>query len=223
MTFKALLLSTLLSSTAFAGQYEFVSVPHAEVDQHLTIGSDANGTPKNLQGLWWMNGNPLADEVISFASTQWEEIVEDGEVVGYRGTLPVYDEGIWSWHDSKAGRILYSLVLGHRLTYVAEFNKDFTYGVIEPRIKPLGVLPAVTIPASMLVEFTMTQVNENEFSRDSILLGQPSQYRFRRIVDAEGNRLPDFDEFVEKAEVSNALLPICKNNTSETLPSSCAR
>jgi hypothetical protein len=224
MKFKAFLLSTLLSTTAFAhSPYELISVPHSEIDQHLTIGTDANGTPKNLQGLWWMDGNPLADEVISFAGTQWEEIVENGEVVGYKGTLPVYDEGVWSWHDSKAGAFLYSLVLKNRLTYVATFNKDFTHGVILPTVKPLGVLPTLTIPASMLVEFTMTQVDENEYSRDSILFGLPSQYRFRRLVDANGNRLPYFDEFVEKAEADNALLPICKNNANESLPTSCVR
>lgn len=223
MKIKALVLSMLLSSAAFAGKYELISVPHDEVDSHLTIGTDATGTPKNLQGLWWMNGNPLADEVVSFAGAQWQEIVEDGEVVGYSGTLPVFDEGVWSWHHSHAGHFLYGAVLAHRLVYVAKFNKDFTQGVVLPRIKPLGVLPTLTIPPSMLVEFTMTQVDENEFSRDSIVLGVPSRYRFRRIVDADGIRLPAFDEYLEKVEVPNALLPICKNNTSETLPTSCAR
>jgi hypothetical protein len=154
MKIKAILFSLLISTAAFAGPYELISVPHEDIDSHLTIGTDANNTPKNLQGLWWMNGNPLADEVVSFAGAQWREVVEGGEVVGHEGTLPVFDEGVWSWHDSTAGRLLYSLVLANRLVYVATFNKDFTKGVVVPRINPIGPLPQVTLPPSLLVTFT---------------------------------------------------------------------
>lgn len=224
MKSNILALSLLFSAPAFAGNYQLVSVPHSEVDAHMTIGTDATGTPKNLQGLWWMNGNPLADEVVSFAGTQWETITDaDGEITGYVGTLPVYDEGVWSWHDSAAGRLLYTVVLKTKLVYVATFNKDFTYGQVKPTFQPIGVLPKIEIPPSMLVNFTMNQVSSEEFSRDSVVLGQPSQYRFRRIVDADGNRLPAFDEFVRLAESANALLPVCLHKTDEQLPTNCAR
>ncbi|RZA23949.1 MAG: hypothetical protein EOP10_11335 [Proteobacteria bacterium] len=63
----------------------------------------------------------------------------------------------------------------------------------------------------MLIDFELNYVDGNEYSRDSVLLGRPHTYRFRRIVDGQGNRLPAYDEFVEKAEVANALLPILRN------------
>lgn len=221
-----MVLGLSLSTAAFAGQYALESVPHEDIDQYLTIGSDATGTPENLQGLWWMDGNPLADEVVSFAGTSFEEIIEDGELVGYRTEIPVFDEGIWSWHDTLAGRVLYGLVLTQRLVYVGVFNTDFTYGEVTPTIKPLSVLPTVTIPRSMLVDFTMTQVNEDEWSRDSIVFGQASSYRFRRIVDGAGNRLPAYDDYITAIDSrgpANALLPYCKKDEGSVLPTACAR
>ena len=68
----------------------------------------------------------------------------------------------------------------------------------------------------------MTKVGENEYKRESIVLGQKSEYRFRRIVDGNGQRLPAYEEFVEKAEVPNALLPVCRLQ-GDTLPTACAK
>ncbi|RZA23948.1 MAG: hypothetical protein EOP10_11330 [Proteobacteria bacterium] len=60
MKIKALLLGLLVSTQSFAANaYEFLSVPHSDVDQYLTIGSDETQTPESIQGLWWLNGNPL--------------------------------------------------------------------------------------------------------------------------------------------------------------------
>ncbi len=213
-----------LASSAFAkSPYELVSVPHSEIDSHLVIGSDATGTPANLQGLWWMNGNPLPDEVVSFAGMSWTDIVEDGEVVGHRGFVPVYDEGVWSWHDSVYGRGLYDLVLQNKLTYEVVFNADYTEAQVTPRAKLFGLVPQVTLPPSMLVDFDMRLVDENEFARDSVIFGQPSSYRFRRIVDGQGKRLPAFQEFLAAVEAPNALLPVCKDPASTSLPSTCVK
>ncbi len=226
MKMISLAIALAFSTTALAGQYSLESVAHQDIDQYLTIASAATGTPENLQGLWWMDGNPLADEVVSFAGLDFEEIIEDGELVGYRTEIPVYDEGIWSWHDSVAGRLLYGLVLTQRLVYVGVFNPDFTYGEVTPTIRPLSFLPTVTIPRSMLVDFTMTQVTEDEWSRDSVILGQASSYRFRRIVDGSGKRLPAYDAYVQAIEErgpANALLPYCKKDNGTVLPTACAR
>ena len=197
MSFKSLALALFLSTPVFAaGKFDLISVPHSDIDQYLVPGSDSAGTPAPLQGLWWTNGNPLPDEVLSMASAQWTTIESDNEVVGYQAVIPVYDEGIWAWHDSVAGRLLYDLVLKNKLTYIAKFNRDFTFGLITPVLAPLPFVPGFEIPASMLVEFTMTKVGENEYKRESIVLGQKSEYRFRRIVDGNGQRLPAYEEFV---------------------------
>ncbi|HYX34386.1 MAG TPA: hypothetical protein VE954_14880 [Oligoflexus sp.] len=210
MNMKLLALSLLVSSSAFGFTYpyEMISVPHKDVIEHMIVGSDDTNTPENLQGLWWMDGNPLPDEVVSFAGTKWEEVVEDGELVGYVGTLPVYDQAVWTWHDSPEGRAVYKAVLKAKLVYKARFNKDFTSGVVTPTIQPGHKL--FEIMPSKLLEFRMEQVGENEFARDSTIATLESSYRFRRIVDGKGNKLDTvFEEFLQKAEADNAWLPIC--------------
>lgn len=195
------------------GDYQMISIPHEEIDSHLVIGSDETETPENLQGLWWMDGNPLADEVLSFSGVTFKEIIVDGEVVGHEGLLPVYDEAVWSWHNSLQGKGLYSFVNKSKLVYLARFNKDFTFGKIIPTFKPIGFLPPVGIKEA-LVDFEMTQINADEWSRDSQALGMQqakSQYRFRRIVAGNGQRLGNWDDYIESLEersVPNALLPI---------------
>ncbi|SME96530.1 hypothetical protein [Pseudobacteriovorax antillogorgiicola] len=221
-----LLISMFLSSHVLAfSSYDLMSVSHEEIDQYLIAGSDDTGTPRNLQGLWWMDGNPLADEVVSFSSARIEAIEEAGNVIGYKAYIPVYDEGIWSWHDSFSGRSLYRAVEKNQLVYQGIFNTDFSYGDVTPIIKPFGVFPEVEIPQSMLLNFSMSQVSDNEWSRDSVIFGQESSYRFRQIVDGEGNRLPAWDDYlisIEARDVGNALLPVCTRDNGPVLPTSCA-
>jgi hypothetical protein len=226
---NVLALSLFVSSSAFAGifnptkPYELKSVPHSEAYLEMTLGSDATNTPKALQGIWWMNGNPLADELVSFASVKWQAIEENGEVVGYTGSLPVYDSKVWSWHDSPLGVKLYKAVLRTKLVYVAQFNKDFTYGIVTPTFK-FGPLP-VEIPPSKLLTFAMRKVSEDEYSRDSVIGGVSSQYRFRRLVDGNGvvntETLKEFEALVEEP---NAVFPVCIGDEEPaTLPSKCAQ
>lgn len=224
MKTKIIVLGLVLASQAMAAvpAYELISVPHEELDQFLVPGTDATGTPEPLQGLWWMDGNPLPDEVISFAGAKWETLYEDGAVVGHQTKIPVYDSGIWSWHDSIQGRLLYAGANLVELVYVITFNSDFTFGRAKPEFK-LGLLPSIVIPASMLVDFTVVKISEDEYRRDTVLLGQKSSYRFRRLVTAEGERLANWEEFLSKVEAPNALLPICTNNVNFLPPSSCAK
>ena len=227
MKLLILSLSLLMSVNALArSPYSLESVPHEDIDSYMTIGSDETNTPKNLQGLWWMDGNPLPDEVVSFASAQIEAIEEDGEIVGWEAYIPVYDEGIWTWHDSLAGRALYRAVEKNNLVYRGIFNADWTFGQVTPNVRLFSVLPNLNIPQSRLLDFSMTQVTENEWRRDSVLFGGESSYRFRQIVDGEGNRLPAYDEYVQSIKdrnIGDALMPVCTKDDGEFLPTSCAR
>lgn len=52
-------------------------------------------TPKMLQGVFWMRGNPLPDYLISFANMIWGEVnLNDKSRVGY---LPTYLPGSFIW------------------------------------------------------------------------------------------------------------------------------
>jgi hypothetical protein len=225
-----LAISFAFSTLALAAEeqypYTLASVPYRDIDQHLVIGSDETGTPAPLQGLWWMDGNPQADEVMSFANATFKAIEIGGKVVGHEATLVVYDEGIWAWHDSEEGERQARKAYKWRLVYNLVFNADFTQGKIEPILDPPeGFRFGIRIPRNPLANFTMDQVNEDEYVRDTKLLGKSNHYRFRRIVDGQGNRLPTYDTFVKAVEaegVPNSLLPLCSLETeSRVLPTAC--
>lgn len=211
MYFKSLLTSMFITSSGWAlPNYDLISVPHSEIDTYMTIASDATHTPKNLQGLWWMDGNPIPDEVISFATAEWRDIVRFGRVIGHEAKIPLFGEGIWSWHDSQAGRKAFHDAIEQQMYYYVRFNNDYTYGVVTPQLKPSECGPAVKIPSTFFLKFTMTQVSDDEFLRVSTVFGNKSTYRLRRLVDANGQRTAAWDEFLEKVEVPDALFPVYK-------------
>lgn len=131
---------------------------------------------------------------------------------------------MWSWHDSDDGEKLYNLVRKARLVYVAQFNKDFSYGVVTPTFEPGGIT-SIAIPPSKVLTFAMRKVSDDEYSRDSLILGKESHYRFRRLIDADGTRVEStFQEFLDAVETPNALFPVCKaDRNPKTLPTVCAQ
>ena len=62
----------------------------AQIDEYVPIADARTGLPESLQGIFWMDGNPLPDKVVSFAASTW-----DAE--NRRTSIKVYGEGIWSW------------------------------------------------------------------------------------------------------------------------------
>lgn len=226
---KNLILAAMIaiaSSASAQGTYSFKVVPHADIDQHLVIASDATNTPKPLQGLFWLDLDALGDKVVSFASAQFEPITDaDGNITGYQSWIPVYDEGIWSWDDSKKGHDAYFGVSMSRLVYHAVFNPDFSSGTVQLNFRPVPGVPRIEIPNSCFLTFALNKVNEDEYSRDSVILGHKFKYRFRRIVDGDGRRLPAYDDYLaslERLGLVNARLPICEGNQNASLPTSCA-
>lgn len=218
--------SWFMATAAAAQSYTYKIVPHADIDQHLVIASDATGTPKPLQGLFWLDFDALGDKVVSFASAKFEPIINaEDAITGFQAWIPVFDEGIWSWDDSKKGHDAYDGVAVSRLVYHVVFNPDFSSGTAQLIFRLAPGLPRVEIPNSCFLTFALNQVDADEYSRDSILLGHKFKYRFRRIVDGEGNRLPAYDDYLESLErlgLVNARLPVCEGNKNEGLPTSCA-
>jgi hypothetical protein len=106
---------------------------------------------------------------------------------------------------------------------VGTFDQDYTNGQITPVLKP-GLLPRISVP-TFLVNFMMTLVSPDEWSRDSKVLGQRHHYRFRRVIDANGQRLPAWYEYVKYIETNgpkNSLIPICTLNNGSGFPTACS-
>ncbi len=57
----------------------------------------AAGFPEQLQGVWWMNGNPAAETLVAFGKTGWDN--EKKEITVYP-QVP----GTWAWYASSATR-----------------------------------------------------------------------------------------------------------------------
>ncbi len=156
-----------------------------EVEKFLTIGTKQN-VPKGLDdfhGLWYMNGNPLADEVLSFAGAKF-----DAQQNAYLAR--VYDEKIWTWSPNTAGRTLYQAVRQTGLTYKIVKEDDATY-----QVTPLIFLPEyllgveLSIPA-LLADFEIKKTEDPDvWMRPSKFFGRNiGTYRFTRIVYANGTR-----------------------------------
>lgn len=68
--------------------------------------------PDWLHGLWWMEGNPAAEEVASFGKSTWVSAADGGcddapdMEDGCSGSLSIkcWDSRTWSWADSVLGR-----------------------------------------------------------------------------------------------------------------------
>lgn len=158
---------------------EILVVPSDELDQYMLPGSAADGLPEVLQGLFWMDGNPNPDELISFANSDWNEAEKTA-------SIKVYDADIWSWHDDFAGRALYELALRTELTYKFKFSDDLSQMTIKPYINLAGLSLA---PPEFLLKFGSRYVSDKLWIRESSFFGQDvGTYNLRRVVDENGVR-----------------------------------
>ena len=186
---KNLLLSlALISSTAAMAKdspllqskgWTMQEVSSDLVPTLMVPGSDADGLPERLQGIFWMDGNPNPDELISFANSNWNE--EDKTLA-----IKVYGPDVWSWHNDIAGRGLYELLLATELTYEFKFSDDLTLMDITPVINIAGHRLS---PPEFLVKFGSRYINDKLWLRDSAFLGRDvGSYNLRRVIDQNGVR-----------------------------------
>ncbi len=176
--------------------YRLVEVPSNQADQYMPVANDRTGLPASLQGLFWMDGNPLPDKLVSFGSSTWD-------AASRTTRIKVYDEGIWSWHGDAQGRALYAFVRAVELIYELKFDEALTLAEITPILRIAG--KTVRVP-SAIVRFTARVVGDGVFLRESYLLGKLiNTYTFRRVVTADGQRLPAFADYVAASPVTSVI------------------
>ncbi|WP_437581389.1 hypothetical protein [Sorangium sp. So ce887] len=177
-------------------EYELIEISSDQVDREMLLAGPSSGIPEALQGLFWMDGNPLPDEVISLGGSTWD--------AGTSTTrIHVYGERIWSWHANLRGRGLYALVRAARLVYELRLNADLTFGAIVPFVCLAG--RRVRIPEP-LARFTMRRVSDGHWLRESRFFGLFHHvYDLRRIVRGDGSRTDAFAAYATLAPARSAL------------------
>lgn len=158
----------------------------------MKIGNETNLPPglEELHGLWYMNGNKIRDEVMSFAgATPWGNATNVWE-------LKVYDERIWTFSNSIRGRLLYARIRQSGFTWRIRKLNDGRF-----RFKPVFKLPAyllsVTFPINRLISTFVLEKSPDEdyWISDRYWLGLIKGHRFRlaRIVDGKGQRTVKYE------------------------------
>ncbi|KAJ3059782.1 hypothetical protein HDU98_004185 [Podochytrium sp. JEL0797] len=174
-------------------EFELVSVPSREIDRHVVPGNAVNldkRVPEQFHGIFYTQGNPLADEICSLAYGTWHE-----EENAYY--LPCYNANMWGYDDTPLGRALYTALRTVQATYKITFDADT--GVAHLRLVynlplPGGIDVFQQMP-DFVAWFTATPTdNPNVFLREtSFAEGKPARYNLVRIVNGDGTRTPEYE------------------------------
>jgi hypothetical protein len=181
-------------------QYVNISIATDEADAEMiypTHGSNPGNIPEAMMGLWWMDGNPLAENVASFGGGRALSATDV-----YQSTLGNRN---WMFDDTPGGLKLLQATR-FNLTGIFSFNADYTEGTIHTR------LSGIRIPTALL-EFPMVRIDADTWRRPSILLRglYTQEYMLRRIVDPAGQRIePTWSDFLANSpprSLLNAINP----------------
>lgn len=176
-------------------QLSKTSFPKKDIAKYQRAGTAATGTPEPLRGIWWMDGNPLADETVSFADVDFK---------ADKVFLSTFAPNNFSFHSGKTpddpeyakGTELWNKGIARRVVYEFEFEggkeSDYKKAVIYPIVTfdtadILGFDLPIKIPKQLL-KFTFEYVNDNFYRRNNYFFGvQPKEkekagYNFKRIL-----------------------------------------
>ena len=149
--------------------------------------------PAVLQGVFFMDGNPLADDCLTMHGSKWDA---DSLTL----LLPVFASRQWTFHTSAEGRRLLNGVKFARLTYSIRFEDETLQ---RAHITP--IVFGLPIP-KWIVDFLMYRDESSTngdtwIRRNSWFRGTPSGgYTLRRIADKDGKHTPVFTDMQSKVD-----------------------
>ena len=171
-----------------------VSIVNQKLDNIATWmnPTPSDSLPDVLKGIFFMDGNPLPDDCITLRNLEWNEKTRSLTVVV---GAPLQ----WTFHRSIFGRLL---LLGARLVrfrYLIEFEDSTLFnGQVVPIV--LGIrTPLWLVNATMCRDANAE--NGDIWQRKNVWLGgipYIGEYVLRRIVDADGEYTPAFQNMLEK-------------------------
>eukprot|EP01063_Lacrimia_lanifica_P037914 TRINITY_DN7936_c0_g1_i1.p2 TRINITY_DN7936_c0_g1~~TRINITY_DN7936_c0_g1_i1.p2 ORF type:complete len:279 (+),score=118.09 TRINITY_DN7936_c0_g1_i1:52-888(+) len=165
-----------------------------DADNHMAIATRENtpaAIPDSLLGLHFMDGNPLHDELVSFANCKW--VPEERSCY-----MKTYGHRTWSFDAVRQGDFAYKLLRTFKFVYKFEFNEDMK----SARAIPVPTVPVVNVDfqvPSLALEFFMYENAEDaagSWTRNTTYVAgaiQAPEYQFRRIVDENGDKTAHWD------------------------------
>jgi len=184
MPTKTGLVAAVLAMNAKVKYDTFAAGDAAEVTGSMIYRKAGKPGPAamSIAGLWWMEGNPADDEIASFGSSEWDAETNST-------AIEVYGWGVWSFHDSRAGKALFAMAYLPGLVYKFLFGQLKKGGVgteITPCFDPEPVLNAVCVPA-WLCRFDAEAINATTYLRRSWIFNERvDDYTLRQIIDGDG-------------------------------------
>lgn len=150
--------------------------------------------PSVLQGVFFMDGNPLPDDCITLYNQAWDEKTNCL-------TLPVTGPTQWTFHNTILGWILLWAAKLSGFRYKIQFEDDslqmaqvtpITFGIPVPR---------------WIIDATMCQDDSAKqgelWQRKNVWFGglpRVGEYVLRRIVDEKGEYTPAFEDMLKKVD-----------------------
>ncbi|MCX6130455.1 MAG: hypothetical protein NTX25_15510 [Proteobacteria bacterium] len=161
-------------------KFNLVTFPNSELAKHMIPGSDAQKIPPNLQGIWWMDGNPLAKgDVVSFAKANWD-------FPNHRFLFEEYGVNNMSVEGNEKGLSSFATTLSNNLSLTFQFNSDYTYAQLMQSNRVPGTKLRIKIPTS-LINYKLKQEPDGDYVRQTwVELLRIPDYHMRRIIDANG-------------------------------------
>ena len=140
------------------GKCELYEIDSLQVDKEMAGADGYHGVPENLQGLFWMEGNPASDEVASFGASPWT--FSDGLLGEHAvdASIPVYGNSMWSWHADSHGKTAFKLVSKVRLHYHFKCNSAVDHCDIAIESNVAGI--KVGVPG-FVASFSMTMCTDD--------------------------------------------------------------
>ncbi|MEB3190372.1 MAG: hypothetical protein VKL42_08525 [Snowella sp.] len=167
-----------------------------KVQQFNTIGTwmkaeRPTDLPAILQGVFFMDGNGLPDDCLTFYNAQWEPEYS-------RLLLQVFAPQQWTFHASIQGKLLLYFVKLTRLTYLIRFDD---HSLQRAEITP--ILLGLSVP-TWLIKFILyrdtNSPNGDIWYRENIILTKldGGGYTLRKVVDGQGQKTDAFAAMLSK-------------------------
>ena len=172
-------------------QLSEATFPREDIGKHQIAGSSLTGTPRPLQGIWWLDGNPVADETITFAHVDFTVDHPLLTVFGtdnfsfHAGMGPSLRKGEADRND-KQGMGAYHGAESFNIIYEFQFTDKTTYAsakIIPTLILPIGLIKKRIRVPQRIASFGFDKTGENEYTRTSSFVGKSvDDYYARRIL-----------------------------------------